>query len=89
MASALTVGAGVPPELVTLAHDPQTSGGLLAAIPPGALAEVEAALDRAAVPYRRVGRVEAAVEPGVAAQLQSRDGAGPKPVGEVVAGIRR
>ncbi len=28
-----TVGEGVAPELVALAHDPQTSGGLLAAIP--------------------------------------------------------
>src|SRR5262249_5060379 len=33
VAPALTVGADVAPELVTLAHDPQTSGGLLAAIP--------------------------------------------------------
>ena len=31
-APALTVGEGVAPELVALAHDPQTSGGLLAAI---------------------------------------------------------
>ena len=66
VAPALTVGADVPPELMTLAHDPQTSGGLLAAIPPDALAEVEAALDRAAVPCWRIGRVEAAAEPGVA-----------------------
>ena len=66
VASALTVGAGVPPELVILAHDPQTSGGILAAIPALALAEVEAGLDHASVPYWRVGRVEAATEPGVA-----------------------
>ena len=33
-----TVGAGVAAELVTLAHDPQTSGGLLAAVPADRLA---------------------------------------------------
>ena len=37
---ALTVADGVSPELVTLAHDPQTSGGLLAAIPADRLAGV-------------------------------------------------
>ena len=34
VAPALHVGAEVAPELVTLAHDPQTSGGLLAAVAP-------------------------------------------------------
>ena len=34
-----------PPELVTLAHDPQTSGGLLAAVGPDRIDEIEAALD--------------------------------------------
>ena len=42
VADALTVADGIPPELVTLAHDPQTSGGLLAAIPPERVAAVEA-----------------------------------------------
>jgi selenide,water dikinase len=65
VASALTVGDGVPPELVTLAHDPQTSGGLLAAIPPGLVDSVESALDAAAVPNWRVGQVEPASAPGV------------------------
>ena len=41
-----------------LLFDPQTSGGLLTAVPPSRLAEVEARLDRAAVPSWRVGRVE-------------------------------
>ena len=63
--ASLTVADGVPPELVTLAHDPQTSGGLLAAIPPDALAAVESGLDAAGVPHWRVGRVDAADEPGV------------------------
>ena len=56
----LEVGAGVADELVTLAHDPQTSGGLLAAVPPGLVGDVEAALDRAEVSHWRVGHVEAA-----------------------------
>ena len=46
---ALTVADGVAPELVTLAHDPQTSGGLLAAIPADRLAAVEADLAAAGV----------------------------------------
>ena len=33
VAGSLSVADGVAPELVTLAHDPQTSGGLLAAVP--------------------------------------------------------
>ncbi len=66
VAAELTVGNDVPPELVTLAHDPQTSGGLLAAVGPDLLADVESALDAAAVPHWRVGRVEAATVPGVA-----------------------
>ena len=65
VAPALTVGADVPPELVSVAHDPQTSGGLLAAIPPGGIDDVESALDRAAVPHWQVGRVDAATEPRV------------------------
>ena len=65
---ALEVADGVPPALVTLAHDPQTSGGLLAAVAPDRLAAVEAGLDAAGVDHWRVGRVETLdgnVEPGV------------------------
>ena len=64
-APALTVADGVAPELVALAHDPQTSGGLLAAVDPDAVAAVEADLAAAGVNSWRVGRVEPG-EPGVA-----------------------
>ena len=59
VAPALEVAPGVGAGLVTLAHDPQTSGGLLAAVPPDRVAEVEAALAAAGVPSWRVGRIEA------------------------------
>ena len=65
MASDLTVGDGVATELVTLAHDPQTSGGLLAAIPTDRLAAVEADLADAGVDAWRIGRVEGDRGPGV------------------------
>ncbi len=58
VAPALDVAPGVGADVVTLAHDPQTSGGLLAAVPPGSIAAVAAALERAGVPAWRVGRVE-------------------------------
>jgi len=64
VADALEVGDGVPPELVTLAHDPQTSGGILAAVAPDHLAEVEAAFDAAGVERWWIGTVEAG-GPGV------------------------
>jgi selenide,water dikinase len=57
-AAALDVAPGVAPEVVALAHDPQTSGGLLAAVPPDRLAEVERALAAAGVPAWRIGHVE-------------------------------
>jgi selenophosphate synthase len=46
-------------ELVTLAHDPQTSGGLLAAVPPVQVHAVEADLTAARVEHWQVGRVGA------------------------------
>ncbi len=66
VAPALTVAPGVERSLVALAHDPQTSGGLLAAVPPGRLAAVEQGFAAAGVPCWRIGRVEASEEPGVA-----------------------
>jgi selenide,water dikinase len=65
VAPALEVAPGVTPPLVTLAFDPQTSGGLLAAVPQDAVRAVEAALDAAGVSWWRVGRAEATAEPGV------------------------
>ena len=59
VAAALTVAEGVPPQVVTLAHDPQTSGGLLAAIPRDRLHAVEDAMAAAGVTAWRVGRVDA------------------------------
>ncbi len=59
VAASLTIALDLPPELVTLAHDPQTSGGLLGAIAPDRLGALEAELDARAVPHWRVGRVEA------------------------------
>jgi selenide,water dikinase len=57
-ASDLEVAPGVEPAQVALAHDPQTSGGLLAAVPPDRLDAVEAGLAAAGVVSWRVGLVE-------------------------------
>jgi len=55
---ALDDARDITPALVTLAHDPQTSGGLLAAVPPADLEAVEADLAAAGVPSWRIGHVE-------------------------------
>ena len=67
-APALAVAAGVAPELVTLAHDPQTSGGLLAAVPAADARRVIADLEAAGVTAWQVGHVESCdpAAPGVA-----------------------
>ena len=52
------IGEAVAPELVALAHDPQTSGGLLAAVPPADAEAVLADLAAAGVPAWRIGVVE-------------------------------
>jgi len=61
----LMVGLDVPPEVVTLAHDPQTSGGLLAAIPRSAVKALHADLEAAGIPYWAIGRVEASESPAI------------------------
>ena len=61
----LTVASGVAPEAVTLAHDPQTSGGLLAAIPRDSVADLRRALTGAGVDHWPVGNVDASDRPGV------------------------
>ncbi len=57
-APSLEIGEGVPAELVTLAHDPQTSGGLLVAIPEELLDRVERGFSASGVAAWQVGRVE-------------------------------
>jgi selenide, water dikinase len=58
VAPVLEVGSSVAPELVSLAHDPQTSGGLLAAVPPGLLADLLGVLADHGGEGWPVGRVE-------------------------------
>jgi selenide,water dikinase len=59
VAESLDVASGVPPEVVALAHDPQTSGGLLAAVPPDRTAAVASDLAAAGVDSWWIGTVEA------------------------------
>ena len=57
---------GVDPELADLAYDPQTSGGLLAAVDAAVADEVCLALSAsAAITVRPIGRVEAPQAPRV------------------------
>ena len=58
VAADLTVAGTVPASIVALAHDPQTSGGLLAAIPASELDNVVRTLQAAGDDAWRVGRVE-------------------------------
>lgn len=66
VAPSLSVAATVADDLVILAHDPQTSGGLLASVAPDSVGRVQAALDGADVAHWLVGTVEATTSPGVA-----------------------
>jgi len=65
VAPSLELASNVSPELVVLAHDPQTSGGLLAAVPPESLADIRRALDTAGVPSWQIGQVESTPSPVV------------------------
>jgi selenide,water dikinase len=58
VAGDLAVDSDVEPALVTLAHDPQTSGGLLAAVPSGHVDQTVDALRAAGVEHWVVGRVD-------------------------------
>jgi selenide, water dikinase len=58
VAPELTVRRSVAPELVALAHDPQTSGGLLAAVPRADVADTVRALNATGVQAWQVGTVE-------------------------------
>jgi selenide,water dikinase len=55
----IAIGPDVPPELEGLAHDPQTSGGLLAAVPAHAREDIDRALRKGGVEPAWIGRVEA------------------------------
>jgi len=57
----VVVTAGVDASLEILLYDPQTSGGLLVAVAPGAADELAGALKRADVQTRVIGSVRAAI----------------------------
>lgn len=59
LAPRVTFGPDVTDEDCLILFDPQTSGGLLAAVDPEALANAESALSAAGVRYAVVGRAEA------------------------------
>ena len=54
----VTIGAGVPEELVGLAYDPQTSGGLFVTLPAAKGVALEAEFGARGLFLRRIGRVE-------------------------------
>ena len=67
--ASLDVGPTVAREVIVLAHDPQTSGGLLAAVPPHHVASVEQALDAASIDCWWIGTVEPVAQGGAVVAL--------------------
>jgi selenide,water dikinase len=65
------IESGVAPEMAALMFDPQTSGGLLVAVAPGASGALREAFTAAGVAAVRVGRVDAAV-PGISMSITLR-----------------
>jgi selenide, water dikinase len=65
VANSLVVGHEVRPEHVTLAHDPQTSGGLLVAVPENLVEIVQIVFDTAGMERWWIGQVDQGV-PAVA-----------------------
>ncbi len=63
----LTLDADIPPALAVLLFDPQTSGGLLAAVPPQDQAQLEAAFRAANEPLWIIGKVSEGTGIGVTA----------------------
>lgn len=59
LADKVRIAAGVPPAMEHILFDPQTSGGLLFALPPDRAPEVEARFQAAGLPLWRVGSVVA------------------------------
>lgn len=57
LAGGITIAGDVEPDVATLLFDPQTSGGLLFAVAPGALATFTAAFERQNLPYWLIGQV--------------------------------
>jgi selenide,water dikinase len=57
-AAAHVTADGVPDDLVALAYDPQTAGGLLVAVAAGRAPALESAFAAAGQPLARIGRVE-------------------------------
>jgi selenide,water dikinase len=54
----LSVASGVDPAHLTIAHDPQTSGGLLAGVPRALVNRIDSELDTVDIEHWWIGRVE-------------------------------
>ncbi len=63
LADKLRIASAVPPDLMEIAYDPQTSGGLLAALPPAEAPDLLEALAAAGVRATIVGAVAPAAGP--------------------------